>query len=198
MKLNKIICMLLLVCLFGCMDNINKTSPQEKDRLTKSWILNNSEDSKTKVKNIMNYLKEQSNKEDAKIREQANNELKEWKIYIDIYETKKELIEIEKEEAKKQKEKKFIEEFCYYFIEDDLKDPDSYKLDYVIYKNYGDLYKITHSYRAKNSFGGYVKDSQSYEVVLEEEDFKREPRFVASNKKYKMLMDEWKRITGKN
>lgn len=169
----------LSLVLIGC---IRKTSSEEKQKIVKAWIFHNDKSSEEKIKKEFVYLeKKKENTTDIKIKEQIEKELEEWNYFI--------------EKFKKEQLDDFFERFCYFFIKDGLREPESYKLDYVSYKKLdGDKYYIKHSFRAKNGFGGYEKKIKEYELEFKEEDFKtRLMEVVAMNKRFeltKKMMEE--------
>lgn len=51
------------------------------------------------------------------------------------------------------------------FLKKNLKDPDSYEsIEWGKVKQIGDVYKVYHKYRAKNSFGGYVVEKHTFTI----------------------------------
>lgn len=180
----KKICLILCLSflLLGC---IRKTSSEDKEKITRLWILHRNKNSEVKIKNELAYLEKKKEKAtDDKVKKEIEEEIKEWNYFIEI--------------AKKKKLDEFFETFCFYFIKDELREPESYKLDYVLYKKIDEnTYNIVHSYRAKNKYGGYDKNRNEYTLPFTDEDFKTKVMDIVVIRKRmeltKQIMEERKK-----
>lgn len=197
---------LFILCLsyflFGCFENIHITSKEEKKSIAERWIINEFESFKELANGKIKYLEEKKESDNPKIRVKAQKELEEWNLIIDETRKEKEELERKKQERKErlemerlEKEKKlekeridkFFNEFCYLLIKDDLREPESYRLDYVHYHKSGNKYYISHSFRAKNGFGGYNKELKKYEFNFTDDELKSDVRNIVIQKKIELL-----------
>lgn len=175
---------LFILCLsffmFGCMERLEVVSIEKKASITENWIVDEIESSKELAMKNINYLREKKESDNSKIRAQAQQELEEWYSAIHNAQEKKKRLE-------KERIDNFFNEFCYLLIKDDLREPESYQLDYVYYRKNGNKYSISHSFRAKNGFGGYGKEFKTYEFKFTDEELKSDVRIVVIQKKLELL-----------
>lgn len=200
MKFKKGICLISLLLMCGCIDQVVTTDKKQKETMVKSWIINEQVDTKKEIEKRMKYLEDKKESQSSRTKKLATKELNEWKSIISRVKNEKEKerrAKIEQEEREKREKKnraeredkakkdRFFEEFCYLWVRDNLRDPESYRLDYVSYEKSGGFYTIRHSFRAKNGFGGYEKEYQRYEIYFSEDDFDMPTELVVFEKKLK-------------
>ena len=182
---------LFILCLsffmFGCMERLEVVSIEQKASITENWIVDEIESSKELAMKNINYLTEKKESDNSKIRAQAQQELEEWYSAIHNAQEKKKRLEKERIELEKERIDNFFNEFCYLLIKNDLREPESYQLDYVYYRKNGNKYSISHSFRAKNGFGGYSKEFKTYEFKFTDEELKSDVRIVVIQKKLELL-----------
>lgn len=178
--MKKVLIIIASLIILGCGEKVEIKTFSEKNKIANSAIVNNDDFSQKEIDIIILKLKEQMKND--KLKDKATKEYNDWlnAIYY---------AEIDKKKIEKEKKNDFFEEIVFLLIKDNLRDPDSYVLENILFTEEKGVYKISHYYRAKNGFGGYVKGKEFITLKLTQEDFDKLPKVVASDIKWQQLKE---------